>query len=246
VTWSAAGRIRLRLRHAQTGSLNLSSRSVRDARKILKTLSKITQHDEQTGYTRLQGAELLRRLGERRRFMQVVTGARQVGKTTLVTQVVEKARLPYGFASADEPPLRGSDCIDAQWEAARLLLRDTGEGGALLVFYGGYPGAAPLIGEPDRWARYIRDSLIETTIARDVLLLSRVAEQSGGVASVPESIDMVDEVARDMAHQIRNQYTLGYKRLNQALDGSYRTIQVKVSGPEPLYPRTRSGYRAIP
>ncbi len=155
------------------------------------------------------------------------------------------------FASADEPTLRGSDWINAQWEAARLLLRDTGRGGALLVldevqkvphwseavkrlwdadtrarrplkvvllgsapllvqrglteslagrfeivhlphwtwaemhdafawnleqylFYGGYPGAAPLIGEPDRWARYIRDSLIETTIARDVLLLSRV------------------------------------------------------------------------
>jgi uncharacterized protein len=202
-------------------------------------------------YTRPQAAELLRRLGERRRFMQVVTGARQVGKTTLVTQVVEKAPLPYVFASADEPTLRGSDWVDAQWEAARLLLRDTGQGGALLVldevqkvphwseavkrlwdadtrarrplkvvllgsapllvqrglteslagrfeivhlphwtwaemqeafdwnveqylFYGGYPGAAPLIGEPDRWARYIRDSLIETTIARDVLLLSRV------------------------------------------------------------------------
>jgi len=202
-------------------------------------------------YTRPQAAELLRRLGERRRFIHVVTGARQVGKTTLVTQVVERARLPYVFASADEPTLRASDWIDAQWEAARLLLRDTGQGGALLVldevqkvphwseavkrlwdadtrarrplkvvllgsapllvqrglteslagrfevvhlphwtwaemeeafdwnveqylFYGGYPGAAPLIGEPDRWARYIRDSLIETTIARDVLLLSRV------------------------------------------------------------------------
>jgi hypothetical protein len=37
------------------------------------------------------------------------------------------------FASADEPTLRGSDWIDAQWEAARLLLRDTGERGALLV-----------------------------------------------------------------------------------------------------------------
>jgi predicted AAA+ superfamily ATPase len=202
-------------------------------------------------YTRPQAAELLRRLSERRRFMHVVTGARQVGKTTLVTQVVERARLPHVFASADEPTLRGSAWIDAQWEAARLLLRDTGQGGALLVldevqkvphwseavkrlwdadtrarrplkvvllgsapllvqrgpmeslagrfeivhlphwtwaemqeafdwnmeqylFYGGYPGAAPLIGEPVRWARYIRDSLIETTIARDVLLLSRV------------------------------------------------------------------------
>ncbi len=42
------------------------------------------------------------------------------------------------------------------------------------LFFGGYPGAAPLIGEPERWARYVLDSLIETTISRDVLLLSRV------------------------------------------------------------------------
>jgi len=82
------------------------------------------------GYTRPQAAELLRRLRERRRFMQVVTRARQVGKTTLVTQVVEKV---FVFASADEPTLRGSDWLDAQWEAARLLLRDTGARGALVV-----------------------------------------------------------------------------------------------------------------
>jgi hypothetical protein len=42
------------------------------------------------------------------------------------------------------------------------------------LFHGGYPGAAPLIAEPDRWARYVKDALIETTISRDVLLLSRV------------------------------------------------------------------------
>lgn len=42
------------------------------------------------------------------------------------------------------------------------------------LFYGGYPGAAPLIGEPARWARYVADSLIETSISRDVLLLTRV------------------------------------------------------------------------
>jgi predicted AAA+ superfamily ATPase len=42
------------------------------------------------------------------------------------------------------------------------------------LFHGGYPGAAPLVGEPERWRRYILDSLVETTIARDVLLLSRV------------------------------------------------------------------------
>lgn len=42
------------------------------------------------------------------------------------------------------------------------------------LYFGGYPGAAPLIGDPGRWARNIADSLIETSIARDVLLLTRV------------------------------------------------------------------------
>ena len=42
------------------------------------------------------------------------------------------------------------------------------------LYFGGYPGAAPLIGEPGRWRRYILDALVETTIARDVLLLTRV------------------------------------------------------------------------
>ncbi len=39
---------------------------------------------------------------------------------------------------------------------------------------GGYPGAAPLINDPARWRRYILDSLIETSVSRDVLLLTRV------------------------------------------------------------------------
>src|SRR5947207_12243357 len=94
--------------------------------KLLNTMSK-------QEYTRPQAGELLRRLGELRRFMQVVTGARQVGKTNLVTQGVEGARLPYVFVSADEPTLRGSDWLAAHWEAARLLLRGPGQGGALLV-----------------------------------------------------------------------------------------------------------------
>jgi hypothetical protein len=42
------------------------------------------------------------------------------------------------------------------------------------VYFGGYPGAAPLVREPLRWRRYILDALVETTIARDVLLLTRV------------------------------------------------------------------------
>jgi predicted AAA+ superfamily ATPase len=42
------------------------------------------------------------------------------------------------------------------------------------IYFGGYPGAAPLIGDETRWRRYILDALVETTISRDVLLLTRV------------------------------------------------------------------------
>jgi len=42
------------------------------------------------------------------------------------------------------------------------------------VYYGGYPGSAPLIDEPERWRRYILDALVETTVSRDILLMRRV------------------------------------------------------------------------
>ncbi len=42
------------------------------------------------------------------------------------------------------------------------------------LYFGGYPGSAPLIGEPERWGQYIRDSLIETAVSKDILLLNRV------------------------------------------------------------------------
>ncbi len=42
------------------------------------------------------------------------------------------------------------------------------------LFYGGYPGAARLVDDPERWRQYVEDSLIETSISRDILLLTRV------------------------------------------------------------------------
>jgi predicted AAA+ superfamily ATPase len=42
------------------------------------------------------------------------------------------------------------------------------------ALFGGYPGAASLVDEPERWAAYVRDALVETTLSRDVLLMSRV------------------------------------------------------------------------
>ena len=51
-------------------------------------------------FRRSLAAELARRLSEPRRFIQVVTGARQVGKTTLVQPVADEAGEPVRFASA--------------------------------------------------------------------------------------------------------------------------------------------------
>jgi hypothetical protein len=204
---------------------------------------------KKTEFQRPQGPVLAERLAEPRRFVQVVAGPRQVGKSTLVQQVTAELDLPVRYVSADEPTFRGADWINQQWEAVRL--EATGKAGAVLVldeiqkipvwsetvkrlwdedtrkkrpvkvvllgsapllitqglteslagrfetlrlphwsftemrtafgwtleqylYFGGYPGAAPLVGDPARWLRYIADSLIETSIARDVLLLSRV------------------------------------------------------------------------
>jgi len=70
---------------------------------------------------RPQDRELARRLAGPRRFLQVVAGPRQVGKTTLVRQVLGELGLSAVQASADEPAPRGRGWIEQQWEAARLL-----------------------------------------------------------------------------------------------------------------------------
>ena len=84
-------------------------------------------------YTRPQAATLARRLAEPRRFIQAVAGPRQVGKTTLVQQVLDASNRVARFASADEPTLRGSGWIAQQWDAARLGAADAGKSGAVLV-----------------------------------------------------------------------------------------------------------------
>ena len=203
-------------------------------------------------FNRSHADELVNRLREPRRFIQIIWGARQVGKTTMATRVIESSGMPCHFASADAPTLQGTEWIEQQWETARLLLEsDSGTLGAILVldevqtvsrwaervkhlwdedsrkhrklkvvllgsvslllgrglteslagrfellhmphwsftetreafgwtfdqylFYGAYPGAAPLIKRPARWKSYIRGSVMETTISREILMLSRV------------------------------------------------------------------------
>ncbi len=201
-------------------------------------------------FRRAQARILADRLAEPRRHIQVVAGARQVGKTTLVEQVLADASVPAVYASADEPSLRDPSWLVAQWDRGRLAAGDRPAGAILALdevqkipswseavkrlwdedtrarrrlrvvllgsaplliqrglteslagrfevvnlphwsygemreafgfglddylYFGGYPGAAPFIGDPPRWRRYLLDSLIETTISRDVLLMARV------------------------------------------------------------------------
>jgi Ca-activated chloride channel homolog len=76
--------------------------------------------------------------------------------------------------------------------------------------------------------------------------LQFIAEKTGGLAFFPKSLDEVDSITRNVAHDIRNQYTLGYKPTNPKTTGGYRTIRVeaKSKGYGRLTVRTKSGYYA--
>lgn len=196
---------------------------------------------------------LAARIREPRGFIQVVSGPRQVGKTTLVRQVLGEADVRWHFATADDPGLRDGAWLAAQWEVARNLPAPPPgiDGGPILVIdeiqkvarwsdtvkrlwdedeargstlgvillgsaplpiqhglgeslagrfevirlaqwsfaemreafgwdletylrFGGYPGAVSLIDDPERWRSYILDALIETSLSRDLLLLTRI------------------------------------------------------------------------
>jgi VWFA-related protein len=82
--------------------------------------------------------------------------------------------------------------------------------------------------------------------ARGREALDRLTQPTGGLAYYPASVTEAVVVARDIAHQIRNQYTIGYAPLEQALDGSYRKLKVVAKGRGRLTVRTRAGYRATP
>ena len=76
--------------------------------------------------------------------------------------------------------------------------------------------------------------------------LQLMAEKTGGIAFFPKTLDQVDEISRQVAHDIRNQYTIGYKPTNPKSSGGYRAIKVdaKAKGYGKLTVRTKSGYYA--
>src|SRR5271165_5016404 len=76
--------------------------------------------------------------------------------------------------------------------------------------------------------------------------LEIITQRTGGLAFFPKTLDEVDEISRQVAHDIRNQYTIGYKPANPRASGGFRTIRVeaKVKGRGKLEVRTKSGYYA--
>jgi uncharacterized protein len=192
-----------------------------------------------------------KRILEPRKFIQVLMGPRQVGKTTLASQMLKKVNIPYIFESADAVNAVKSGWIEQIWETARQKMKIQSAKEFILVideiqkihnwsesvkrlwdkdsmdetslkvvllgssrlllqkglteslagrfetiylghwslremeeafnwnadqyaWFGGYPGGAELIMDEDRWKNYINNSLIETSVSKDILMLTRV------------------------------------------------------------------------
>ena len=78
-------------------------------------------------------------------------------------------------------------------------------------------------------------------------ILQKFSEITGGQAYFPKSLDEVEELVKDIAHQIRNHYTISYTPTNRKLDGSWREIRVKVNPPKTISKvtvHTKQGYYA--
>jgi predicted AAA+ superfamily ATPase len=196
--------------------------------------------------------DILKRLVETRKFIQVLAGPRQSGKTTLIQQVMNEIKIPSYYVTTDAVDASSSVWIEQQWEIARMKLKreamskdflfvvdeiqkipnwtetikrlwdeDTINNSPLKLvllgssplliqkgmtetlagrfeliriphwsfsemgeafnyslnqffYFGGYPGAAPLIKDEQRWKNYVKDSLIETTVSRDIFMMNRV------------------------------------------------------------------------
>ncbi len=202
-------------------------------------------------YERSYLKQIKSRMEEPRKFIQVILGPRQVGKTTMVNQLLSQLPIPYTNESADAISATNSAWLMQAWETARLKMKASGASEYLLVideiqkidnwsevvkqqwdkdtrekvnikvillgssrlliqkglteslagrfeafylghwsfaemeaafgwsieqyiYFGGYPGSATLINDEERWKNYIKDSLIETSISKDILMLTRI------------------------------------------------------------------------
>ena len=76
--------------------------------------------------------------------------------------------------------------------------------------------------------------------------LKALVESTGGQVFYPRDVSAVDPIAHQVAHDIRNQYSIAYTPLDDKLDGTFRAIRVTVKAPGNPNVRTRTGYWATP
>jgi Ca-activated chloride channel homolog len=77
--------------------------------------------------------------------------------------------------------------------------------------------------------------------------LQIMSERTGGIAFFPQTLDEVDAISRTVAHDIRIQYTIGYKPTTPKTQGGYRQVKVDARSKKgKLTVRTKSGYYAGP
>ncbi len=74
-------------------------------------------------YKRSQFSELISRLNESRKMIQVISGPRQVGKSTLVKQVLQETDIPYTMVSADNVERNNTAWIGSSWNSARARMK---------------------------------------------------------------------------------------------------------------------------
>jgi predicted AAA+ superfamily ATPase len=195
--------------------------------------------------------KLTKVMNEPKRFIQVLVGPRQIGKTTLISQLVQEIAIPYIFESADAVAASDRTWIEQVWNNTREIIKEPNIDEYLLVideiqkidnwseivkrlwdedmrnginikvillgssrlliqqglteslagrfeltylghwsftemesafgftaeqyvWFGGYPGSADLIDDEERWKNYVSNALIETSISKDILMLTRV------------------------------------------------------------------------
>jgi len=74
--------------------------------------------------------------------------------------------------------------------------------------------------------------------------LQTLSDRTGGVAYFPDTLDQVNSITREIAHDVRSQYIVAYKPRNQNARPAYQSLRVEAHAPGygRLTVRTRSGY----
>jgi len=208
----------------------------------------------------------------RKKLPEVITAARTFVQTSnqedrlFVVNFNEKVTLglPDTISFADRaeglesaisrtPAIGMTALYDAAVEALERFRAGTKDKGALIIVSDGGDNASKhtlpellKMAEQSSVVMYAIGIFDEDEVDRNPDVLRRLARTTGGEAFFPKELNDVVSICERIAHDIRNQYTIGYVSGNVEKPGAYRTIRVTASGTpgSKLVVRARSGYIA--